>query len=116
MTQWHCTLKVDLGLRAAGTALLAISFVCIRPVFHLHAFDPAHWSPGVVVYALTTIGFLSASLGSAMVMVGHHIFDRIEMRCLIFLVWESILQRRYPIERMPRTQRRIEPLGPSNRP
>jgi hypothetical protein len=79
VAQWHRTLKGDTGLRATGTALLAISYVCIRSVSHRHAVDPVHWSTGIILYALTAMGFLSASLGSAMVLLGHHLFDRVEI-------------------------------------
>ena len=79
MTEWHRTRRGDLGLRALGSGACALSYLSIRHLMALHDADPAHWSPDVLAYALTAIGFLGASGGSATTIMGKHIFDQVEI-------------------------------------
>lgn len=79
MAQRHRTVRDHTGLRAVGMGLLTISYVCIRSVSHCCALDPVRWSPGLIAHALTAIGLLTASSGSAMVMLGYDLFNRVEI-------------------------------------
>lgn len=79
MTEWHRRRRGDLGLRALGLATCALSYGSFQHLMAMHVADPAHWSPGLLAYVLTATGFLAASAGSAMVTLGTHLFDKIEV-------------------------------------
>jgi hypothetical protein len=76
MTAPHRQRHVDLGLRAVGALLCCIAYVAIA---HLVAMHIRPRSAGAIAYGLATAGFLSASAGSAMTVLGHHLFDAIEV-------------------------------------
>ncbi|WP_174296505.1 hypothetical protein [Sphingomonas bacterium] len=74
---WHRTRRGDLGLRALGTGACALSCASIGHLLRWHDADPVHWSPGIAAWLLTAIGFLCASGGSGLVLLGSHLFDEI---------------------------------------
>ena len=76
MDAWHRSWKVDIGLRLFGLMLCGIAYLAIHRLFAF-SFD-AH-KPGIIAFALATGGFVSASAGSAMLCLGKHWFDEIEV-------------------------------------
>ena len=64
-------LRTDLSLRAGGVLSLAIAVTAIHALAGLH---PAN---GVLALLLAMIGFLCASAGAMLVVVGGHIHDRV---------------------------------------
>lgn len=76
MAAWHRSWRADLGLRASGLLLCGIAYTAISRLCAMHI--PPQ-TAGALAYALAAIGFLCASAGSAMVMLGHHLFDEIEV-------------------------------------
>lgn len=76
MTAPHHQRRKDLGLRAVGALLCCIAYVAIA---RLAAMPIRPQSAGALAYGLATIGFLGASAGSAMIVLGHHLFDEIEV-------------------------------------
>ena len=72
----HRLQPVDFGLRAVGALLCCIAYVAIA---HLTAMHIRPRSAGALAYGLATAGFLGASAGSAMTVLGHHLFDAIEV-------------------------------------
>ena len=66
-------------MRALGLVPCALACLSLHRLVAMYDADPAHWSPGLVAYALTAIGFLGASVGAAMLAAGAHLFDRIEV-------------------------------------
>jgi len=76
MTARHHQRHVDLGIRATGALLCCIAYVAIA---NLAAMPIRSQSVGALAYSLATVGFLGASAGSAMIALGHHLFDEIEV-------------------------------------
>ncbi|KQU58810.1 hypothetical protein ASG67_16920 [Sphingomonas sp. Leaf339] len=76
MTAWHRSRRADLGLRASGLLLCAIAYTA---VLRLSAMHISSQNAGAFAYAFAAICFLGASAGSALVMLGHHLFDEIEV-------------------------------------
>ncbi|WP_156143736.1 hypothetical protein [Sphingomonas taxi] len=72
----HRLQPVDFGLRAVGALLCCIAYVAIA---HLTAMHIRPRSAGALAYGLATAGFLGASAGSTMTVLGHHLFDAIEV-------------------------------------
>ena len=66
-------------MRALGLVPCALACLSLHRLVVLHDAAPAHWSPRLVAYALTAVGFLGASVGTAIVAAGAHLFDRIEV-------------------------------------
>ncbi len=66
-------LRTDLSLRASGVLLLAIATTAIHTLVRLH---PA---AGPLAFLLATIGFLCASAGAMLVVVGGHIHDPVRI-------------------------------------
>ncbi|RXD03596.1 hypothetical protein EQZ23_14795 [Sphingomonas sp. UV9] len=66
-------LRTDLSLRASGIPLLAVAVTAIHTLARLH--PPI----SVLAFLLATIGFLCASAGAMLAIVGHHIHDRIQV-------------------------------------
>jgi hypothetical protein len=78
MDHWHQKRAADIGLRSGGAALCSLSWLAFRTLFHLRL---APWpaAPGSSAFALAAIGFLCASAGAALLVLGHHMFDEIEL-------------------------------------
>lgn len=76
MAAWHQTRRADGALRGSGLILWEIAYAAIT---HLYAEHPSPVSPGAMALALAAIGFLGASIGSALVMLGRHVFDEVEV-------------------------------------
>jgi uncharacterized protein YjeT (DUF2065 family) len=71
---WQNRKWADAGLRLAGIVLLAIALLVGRRLFA--APDPqARTTP--LCYLLALIGMASMSAGTALVVLGHHLFDRV---------------------------------------
>ncbi len=68
----------DLGLRASGLALVALAALVLRTLYH-RAGPGSPLQPGALEVLLATVGFLSASAGAALIVVGHHIFDQVRI-------------------------------------
>lgn len=79
MAKWHRMRRGDFGLRGLGLGALAVSYGSISHLIELHAAHPVHWKPGLVAYVLTTVGFLCGSAGTALTLLGGHLFDEIQV-------------------------------------
>ena len=66
-------LRTDLSLRASGVLSLTIAVTAI------HALARLHPPTGAFAFLLATIGFLCASAGAMLVIVGRHIHDRVQV-------------------------------------
>ncbi len=66
-------LRTDLSLRAGGVLSLAIAVIAIHTLARLHP------QTGALAFLLATIGFLCASGGAMLVIVGHHIHDGVKV-------------------------------------
>lgn len=78
MRDWHHQRRTDLALRLGGASLCGLSFLAIRTLAQFRSPSlPA--PPGVAAFALAAVGFLWASAGAALLTLGHHIFDEIEI-------------------------------------
>ena len=75
MQTWHRSWKADLGIRAAGLLSSALAQAAIARLMTAHL----HGAAGPRACCLAAIGFLCASAGAAMVLLGRHLFDRIEV-------------------------------------
>lgn len=76
MAAWHRSRRTDLGLRAAGLLLCGLAYAAIVRLVALHASPP--W-PGTLAYGLAAIGVVAGSGGGAMLFLGHHLFDEVEV-------------------------------------
>lgn len=66
----------DLLLRFTGVLAIAIAVVALRQLYSLVHLPPHH-EASLIELALAAIGFLGTSGGSALVVLGHHIFDEV---------------------------------------
>ena len=66
-------LRTYLSLRASGILSLAIAATAIHTLARLHP------PTGALAFLLAAIGFLCASGGAMLVIVGHHIHDRVQL-------------------------------------
>jgi hypothetical protein len=64
-----------LSIRALGLAILGLSWMCGHALWLLHGAA----SPGVVAFLLALVTFLSASVGSATLILGPRLFDKVEV-------------------------------------
>jgi len=64
-----------LSIRVSGLAVLGLSWTCGHALWLLHG----ERSPGVAAFLLALATFLSASAGSAMLILGPHLFDKVEV-------------------------------------
>ena len=64
----------DIGLRSAGLAMWCLAAL----VGHILFGAGAH-AATLVDYPLAAVGFLAASIGSALVWQGRHLFDQIDL-------------------------------------
>lgn len=78
MTIWHRTKQADLALRAAGVVLCAVSWAGIAELIARTEQAPAH-GPDLLAFCLAIVGFLAASAGSGLLLLGGHIFDQVEV-------------------------------------
>lgn len=76
MLNRHHDIRVDIGLRAAGIVLCGLSYLAARGIVMLDL-TQAHSKPGVDMFALAAAAFLSVSAGTALLALGHHIFDEV---------------------------------------
>jgi hypothetical protein len=65
--------RTDLSLRASGVLSLTIAATAIHTLVRLHP------QTGALAFLLATIGFLCAGGGAMLVIVGHHIHDRVQV-------------------------------------
>jgi hypothetical protein len=73
---WHEETVAKLGLRAAGLVLLAFAYWAGTALFHRFAGSLVH---PPLEYLLALVTFVCASVGSAMTIMGHHLFDQVEV-------------------------------------
>ncbi len=66
-------LRTDLSLRASGVLLLAIATTAIHTLARLYS------APGALAFLLATIGFVCASAGAMLLVVGGHIHDPVRI-------------------------------------
>ena len=78
MVAWHRSRRADLGLRISGLLFWAISYLAISRLVALRL-PPPEQAIGGIAFILTAVGFLSASAGTAMVVLGRHLFDQVEI-------------------------------------
>ena len=78
MRNWAVGRPGDLLMRAGGALLLLVSGTAIGTLAHHHA---AHrvFSPHIFDLALAATGFLASSIGAALLALGHHVFDEVEV-------------------------------------
>jgi hypothetical protein len=79
---WRKRRSTDALLRLGGLAALAIAGAAIRLLMRSAGVTPhagAHAGPTAIAALLAAIGFLAATLGSAVLVLGRHVFDRIEV-------------------------------------
>ncbi|SFO28821.1 hypothetical protein [Sphingomonas sp. OK281] len=72
MTDAH-RLRTDLSLRASGVLSLAIAITAVHALARLHS------AAGPFAFLLATIGFLCATAGTMLVVVGGHIHDPVRI-------------------------------------
>ena len=72
MTDPHLR-RTDLSLRAGGILSLAIAVAALHTLARLHS------ASGVVAFMLATTGFLCASAGAMLAIVGAHIHDPVRV-------------------------------------
>lgn len=78
MAKWHRTWQADVGLRGLGLAICTMAYLAIGHLMTLR--PPALPRPaGIVAYGLAVGGFLGASAGTALTLLGRHLFDEIEV-------------------------------------
>ena len=76
MVAWHRSVPVDLGLRASGLLLCGIAYAALSRLFAMHV---SPQTAGLLASTLAALSFLGASAGSALAMLGHHLFDQISV-------------------------------------
>lgn len=65
--------RTDFSLRVSGILSLAVAATAIHTLARLHQ------QTSVLAFLLATIGFLCASVGAMLVIVGDHIHDRVQV-------------------------------------
>lgn len=70
--------KTDIELRLCGAASCGVSYLAIRSLMALHLSE-SQMSQSALPFFLAGIGFLCASAGAAVLVLGHHIFDQVEI-------------------------------------
>ncbi len=78
MRDWYHQRKTDAVLRVCGMASCAIGFFAIRSLVALRSADN-QLPNGPLPLVLAAAGFACASLGAALLVLGHHIFDKVEV-------------------------------------
>jgi hypothetical protein len=72
MTDAH-RLRTDLSLRASGVLSLAIAVIAVHTLARLYS------QTGAFAFLLATIGFLCATAGTMLLVVGGHIHDPVRI-------------------------------------
>ncbi len=70
------TWRQGLALRCLGVGLCVLAW---RAIAHLIVMAGHGGRAGLLSYALATAGFFCASLGSALAILGGHMFDEVEV-------------------------------------
>ena len=78
MADWSNKRTTDVSVRAGGALSCAAAYLAISALAHLHVAAPRA-QPGAIAYVLAAIGFLCTSFGTALIVLGHHIFDQVEV-------------------------------------
>lgn len=78
MTAWHRSWRADIGLRILGLTLCAIAYQALAHLVGMRPPAAPHQS-GPLAYLLAAIGFMSASAGTALALLGKHLFDQVEV-------------------------------------
>lgn len=78
MVAWHGSKGGDIALRAVGVLLCVVAYLATTHLIALQAPLPDQ-TVGAESFVLAIIGFLCASGGSAMLCLGHHLFDQVEI-------------------------------------
>ena len=73
---WHETGLAKFGLRVAGLIVLAIAYWAGAALYHRFAGTRAH---PPLEYLLALAAIVCASTGSALTIMGHHLFDQVEV-------------------------------------
>lgn len=76
MAKWHHGRCGDLGLRAVGLLLCGMAYLAIH---RLCAVQVGAQAWGTAAFALATLGFSGASAGSALLALGHHLLEPVEV-------------------------------------
>ncbi|MBM6577786.1 hypothetical protein KCP91_15490 [Microvirga sp. SRT01] len=76
MASWHRSWKADIGLRISGLILCGLAYLALTCLI---AMQVAPRTAGALAYALATVGFFSASAGTALAMLGKHLFDEVQV-------------------------------------
>lgn len=117
MTVWHRSPRADIVLRATGLLLCWVSYTAIARLVAMHVPPQKN---DVLGFGLAAIGFIAASTGSALTLLGDHLFDRIEVSARwrarsgtgASLPSESDVERDIPLDLGVPT---ISPRGPDRR-
>lgn len=78
MRNWHHDWKTNIALRLWGAVSCGISCLAIGALIALH-FANGQLPDGALSFILTAIGFLCASAGLVLLVLGYHIFDEVEI-------------------------------------
>lgn len=78
MRNWHHDWKTDITLRLCGAVSCGISYLAIDALLASRLADGT-LPDGALPFILAAAGFLCASVGSALLALGHHIFDEIQI-------------------------------------
>ena len=76
MAAFHRSRRADIVLRATGLLLCWVSYTAISRLITMHV--PPQ-KAGVLAYGIAAVGFMAASAGSALALLGHRLFDEIEV-------------------------------------
>lgn len=78
MRNWQHHRKTDIALRLCGAILCGLSYLAITALVAMRLAD-GQLPDGALPLLLAGAVFLCASAGSALLVLGHHIFDEIEI-------------------------------------
>lgn len=73
------SLQSDLSLRGLGLLSLGVSVLLIRSLVHYLQGQVPHTPPGPLSFLFAALGFLCGSAGGALLTLGHHLFDEVEV-------------------------------------
>lgn len=76
MAAWHRSRRADLGLRALGLGFCAVAYFAIG---RLVALSHPQQAGSTIGFALAAVGFVCGSIGSALAMLGKHLFDDVQV-------------------------------------
>lgn len=81
MTNWHEKPGAGWLIRLAGLVLIGISTLASMTLYqHVQMMQPHETSPVEFLLALLALlAFLACSAGSAMAVLGRHLFDRVQV-------------------------------------